>query len=151
MTEREIDHLSAGLRQLIVPEMTTIAEVDGKAIGAVFGLLDYNPRIKQSDGRLFPIGFLRLLLNRRKLKRVRLVSTNVLPAYQGWGVGLVLLDRLVPDLLAWGIEDVEFSWVLETNHLSRKTLERGGAIRTKSHRVYDYDPDLTPEPSPTTT
>jgi hypothetical protein len=27
--------------------------------------------------------------------------------------------------------------VLESNHLSRKSLERGGAIRTKTYRVYD--------------
>jgi hypothetical protein len=30
--------------------------------------------------------------------------------------------------------------VLESNHLSRKSLERGGAIRTKTYRVYQDDP-----------
>jgi len=103
----------------------------------VFGLLDFNPRIKQIDGRLFPFGFLRLLMNRRALKRTRLISTNVLPEYQRWGLGLVLLNRLVPDCLEWGIEEAEFSWVLESNHLSRASLERGGAIRTKTYRMYD--------------
>ncbi len=135
----EMEHQRDGLKHLIVPEMTTIAEVDGKPIGAVFGLLDYNPRIKASDGRLFPLGFLRLMFNRRAIKKVRLISTNVVPEYQAWGVGVVLLNRLVPDILAWGIQEVEFSWVLESNHLSRKTLERGGAIRDKVYRMYDYE------------
>jgi GNAT superfamily N-acetyltransferase len=124
---------------LIVPELTTIVEVEGKPIGAVFGILDYNPIIKKIDGRLFPFGFLRILWQRRSLKRVRLVSTNVLPEYQRWGVGLVLMRRLVAEVLKFGIQEGEFSWVLESNHLSRKTLERGGAKRINTYRIYDFE------------
>jgi GNAT superfamily N-acetyltransferase len=139
MSEGEIDHMSKSLKHLIVPEMTTAAEVDGEAVGAVFGLLDYNPRIKAIDGRLFPFGFIRLLRNKRALKRIRLISTNVVPEYQKWGIGLVLLNRLMPDALAYGIEEAEFSWVLESNHLSYATLKRGGAELTKTYRMYDLD------------
>jgi hypothetical protein len=133
----EVDAIAKSLKHLIVPELTTICEVEGKPIAAVFGLLDYNPRIKRIDGKLFPFGFLRLMMNRRGIKRVRLMSTNVIPEYQKWGVGLVALSRLVPDILSWGIEEAEFSWVLESNHLSYKSLKRGGAILSKSYRVYD--------------
>jgi GNAT superfamily N-acetyltransferase len=137
LSESEIDHMAHSMKQLIVPEVTTVAEVDGKPIGVAFGLLDYNPRIKSFNGRLFPFGFMKLLWNRQKMKKLRLVATNVIPEYQKWGVGLVLLDRLVPEILEWGIEEAEFSWVLESNHLSRKTLERGGAKRSKTYRLYD--------------
>ena len=139
MSEREIGHAAAGLRHLIVPELTAAAEVDGKMVGAVFGLLDYNPRIKQIDGRLFPFGFFRLLWNKRAIPRVRLVSTNVVPEYQKWGLGLVLLNKLLPDALAYGLQEAEFSWVMESNHLSKATLERGGAKRIKSWRIYDSE------------
>ena len=137
LTDAEINSLGKALRFLIVPEMTSVAEVNGTPIGAVFGLLDYNPRIREIDGRLFPFGFLKLLTNKKALKRVRLVSTNVLPEYQRWGVGLVLMSRLVPEIFKWGIEIAEFSWVLESNHLSRATLERGGAEVDKMYRLYD--------------
>lgn len=137
LSDAEIQALAGSLQYLIVPEMTSVAEVDGKPIGAVFGLLDYNPRVKAIDGKLFPFGFLKLLMNKKALKRVRLVSTNVLPEYQRWGVGLVLMSRLVPEIFKWGIEIAEFSWVLETNHLSRATLERGGAKIDKMYRIYD--------------
>jgi hypothetical protein len=140
LSEAELDHLSAEMKHLVVPEMTAVAEVEGKPVGAVFGLLDYNPRIKLIDGRLFPFGFIRLLWNKKTIKRVRLISTNVVPAYQRWGLALVLLAQLLPASLTWGIEEVEFSWVAESNHLSRASLERGGAQRIKSYRVYDYAP-----------
>ncbi|MCA9211645.1 MAG: hypothetical protein KDB27_01150 [Planctomycetales bacterium] len=139
MSPGEVDHTAKSLKMLIAPEITSVAEVDGKPVGAMFALLDYNPRIKEIDGRLFPFGFLKLLGRKRKIKTVRLLSTNVLPEYQRWGVGVVLLARLVPEIYEWGVEDAEFSWVLESNHLSRKSLERGGAKRTKTYRIYERD------------
>ena len=54
-------------------------------------------------------------------------------------MGLVVLGGLVPEVLKWGIEEVEFSWVLENNLLSRGSLEKGGAKRVKTYRIYDYD------------
>ena len=140
LTAGEVDHMAASLKHLIVPELALVAEVEGKPIGTVFCLLDYNPRIKAINGRLFPFGFLKLLWNKRGIKRMRAISTNVIPEYQAWGVGLVLHAALVPRLYEWGMDEVEFSWVLESNHLSRRTLERGGALVTKKYRLYQDDP-----------
>jgi GNAT superfamily N-acetyltransferase len=137
LSDEELEFMSGEMKHLVVPELTTIAEVDGKPVAAAFGLLDYNPRIKAIDGRLFPFGFLRLLWNRKKIDKLRLISTNVLPEYQRWGLGVVVLSRLVPEILDWGIREVEFSWVLESNDLSRKSLQRGGAKLIKTYRIYD--------------
>jgi hypothetical protein len=141
LSESEVDHQGKALRWLIVPELTAAAEQNGRPAGVVFGLPDYNPRIKEIDGRLFPFGFLRLLRKRHELPRVRLVGTYVLPAYQRWGLVLLLFDYMLPHGLKYGMKEVEFSWVLESNHLSRASLERGGAKRTKSYRIYDYGPE----------
>jgi len=137
MSDAEIDHMAASLKHLIVPELTSIAEIEGRTVGFMFGLLDYNDRIKRIDGRLFPFGFLRLLWNKKAIKRIRLISTNVIPEYQKWGVGLVIGSHLVPTAINWGIEDAEFSWVLESNNLSFGTLKRGGAKITKTYRMFD--------------
>ncbi|MCP3691953.1 MAG: GNAT family N-acetyltransferase [Planctomycetaceae bacterium] len=139
LSDAEMKHLSQGLRQLIAPELTTIAEVDGRPVAAAFGLLDYNPRVRQIDGKLFPFGFMRLLGNRKAIKNARILSTNVIPEYQRWGLGVTVLSRLRQDVLDWGLEEVEFSWVLETNHLSYKTLQRGGAKLYKTYRIFDLD------------
>ena len=139
MSPAEIRHTAKGLQHLMVPELAVAAEVDGKMVGASFALPDYNPRIKQIDGRLYPLGFLRLLRNRHKIKRVRIISTNVIPEYQRMGVGLVLMHGLVPMAMKWDLQEAEFSWVLESNMLSRGSLEKGGAKQTKTYRLYDFD------------
>ncbi len=139
MSAGEVRHMAAGLRQIIVPEMAIAAEIDGRVVGASFGLPDYNPRIREIDGRLFPFGFIRLLRNRQAIKRIRLLSTNVLPEYQRLGVGLVLLYGLVPKAMEWGLEEAEFSWVLESNRLSYGALKKGGAKISKTYRMYDWE------------
>ena len=139
MTPGEVRHTAKGLQHLIIPELAVIGEVDGKPIGCTFGFPDYNPRIKAIDGRLFPLGFLRLIWKKRNITRMRLISTNVVPEYQRWGVGLVLLAALAPLVGKSNVEECEFSWVLESNTLSRGSLEKGGAECTKTYRMYDLE------------
>jgi len=144
LSRSEIGHMSASLKYLIVPELALVAMVENQPIGAVFAIPDYNPRIKEINGRLLPFGFLKLLSRRRKFKRFRVISANVVPEYQKWGVGLVLLRGTIPKIFQSGLKEVEFSWVLESNTLSRRTLEKAGALREKTYRIYDYSPAVAP-------
>lgn len=139
LSPAEIKVLAAGLQHLIAPELAVIAEVDGEPIGACLGLLDYSPRIKKINGRLFPFGFLRLIRNKRRITKMRVLSINVVPEYQRWGLGVVLLGGLIKPMQEWGMLEAEFSWVLESNTLSRGSLEKGGAKLDKTYRMYDYD------------
>ncbi len=140
MSASELKDTAKNMKFLMAYEMTSVAEIDGRGVGIVFGLLDYNPLIKKIDGKLFPFGWLKLWLGRKKLNTMRLISTNVVPEYQRWGLGLVLMHRMLPDVLGWGIEYAEFSWVLESNKLSRGTLERTGLTPDKTFRIYDFQP-----------
>jgi GNAT superfamily N-acetyltransferase len=139
MTPGEVEHMASGLRWLIVPDMAIVAEIDGKMVGASFGMPDYNPRIKEIDGRLLPFGVVKMLTNKRAIKKIRLISTNVLPEYQMYGIGLVLMYGLMPRAMDWGLEEAEFSWVLESNSLSYGSLKKGGAKITKTYRLFDLE------------
>jgi hypothetical protein len=137
LTPKEAQHIADSLKFLIDPEATTVIEVEGRTVGVALGLLDFNPIIKKIDGRLFPFGFLHLLFGRKNIHRVRMVSNNILPEFQRWGLGVVALHRMLPGLLKRGFTHCEFSWVLESNQLSRGTLQVGGAKLTKTYRLYD--------------
>ncbi len=139
MSPDEIRHTAKGLQYLIVPELAVAAEVDGRVVGASFCLPDYNERIREINGRLLPFGFIRLLRNKQAIKKIRVISTNVLPEYQRMGIGLLLMHALVPKAIAWDLQEAEFSWVLESNKLSYGALKKGGAKITKTYRIYDLD------------
>lgn len=148
MSAREMEHVAKGLQHLIVPELAIVTEIDNRPVGAVFALLDYNPRIREIDGRLFPLGFFHLLRNKQAIKKIRMVATNVLPEWQLHGLGVVLLHGIVPKAMEWGMQEAEFSWVLESNSLSRGALQKGGAKIIKTYRLYDLDEPPAPKSPP---
>ena len=96
-------------------------------------------RIKAINGRLFPFGFIRLLANRRAIKQIRVISAQVVPEFQRQGLGPILITQLLAAIQARGIEDVEFSTVIESNQLSYTTLRRIGAKIMKTYRFYDLE------------
>ena len=49
------------------------------------------------------------------------------------------MHGLVPKAMEWGLEEAEFSWVLESNSLSYGSLKKGGAKITKTYRLYDWE------------
>ena len=124
----------------MVPELAMAAEVDGKMVGAAFGLPDYNPRIRDIDGRLFPFGFIHLLRKKHHIKTHPLDldqrHSRVPAAGPGHGADAA---ASFPRCWSGACEEAEFSWVLESNSLSRGALQKGGAKLTKTYRIYDLD------------
>lgn len=140
LTKNEVAEFVRTLKYLVSTELALIAEVDGRGVGAVLGLPDYNPRIKRINGKLLPFGFLTLLAGRKDVRRIRIISINVVPEFQRWGLGLVLLRSLVPKALSMGVEEAEFSWIAESNMLPRMGLEKMQAKLNKTYRMFDFDP-----------
>jgi len=83
---------------------------------------------------------LKLLAKRRDLKRIRVLSINVVPEFQRWGLGLVLLKGLLPKALEMDVAEAEFSWIAESNALPLLGLQKSGLKLSKTFRMYDYDP-----------
>lgn len=135
----EARQIASEMRHVIVSEFALFAEVGGQPIGAMLALLDYNQLLKRLNGRLLPLGFLRLLTGRKGITTARAMAVTMIPGYESSGLGVVLLDRLVEAAAKWGghIERYEFSWVLESNDRSRGTLERVGTKITSTYRLYD--------------
>ena len=137
LTDAEAEHLGKELGFLLEPKLVRIAEVEGKPVGVLMGVLDFNPIIKEINGRVLPFGFLKLKYGRKRLKHVRFMSANVVPEFQRWGLGMILLGANKDDGLAMGLQTAELSWIMESNPLSRMGLEKAGMTPTKTHRIFD--------------
>jgi GNAT superfamily N-acetyltransferase len=140
-------HMIQQMRHLLIPEFTLAAEIDGRLVAFLLGLPDYNPCIRQIDGRLFPDGLLGLPRGKRRFNGLRIFSANVCPEYQHLGIPLVLLLAMSPASLKLGIERVEFSWILESNRLSCGSLEKGGAALVKRYRVFGWQAENASRPN----
>ena len=137
LTDREIDHLAAQLKPIVVPELVVFAERGGEAIGFAAAVPDFNVALRANrSGRLFP-GILRVLWASRRITRIRVLLLGVLPAWQGKGVDALLYRRIWEDGRKKGYDWAEGGWVLEDNHAMVNGLERMGFAPYKTYRVYE--------------
>jgi len=136
-TDAEVEFHAKLLKQVIDEDWGFIAEKEGEAVGVAFTLPDVNQAMAKTGGRLLPFGWLRFLLAKRRIDRVRVFALGVKHEYRHSGVaaGLYLkhLEAASPD----GVPAGETGWILETNEPMNRAMEGMGGRIVKRYRIYE--------------
>ncbi len=136
-TENEMKHMVKALKQIADPELVIFAEREGKPAGFALGLPDYNEILRSLDGRLFPFGFIKLLLGRRKIKGMRAAVFGLMPEYRHTGLSYLLYSELEKRAVRRGYTWGELSWQLEDNDAINRFAASIGARLYKRYRIYE--------------
>jgi len=139
-TEAEFAHLTNEMKPLLRPEFTAIAEVDGEGAGFIIALPDINVALQKINGRLttfgIPIGLIRLLYEKQRLRRARLIAMGVRPEFRQHDVAEMLVLRIIEEAMFKLEFKGELSMTLENNVMINRFLEAIGAQRYKTYRIY---------------
>lgn len=144
-TTEEFDDLGKSLKLLVPTDFVRIAEVDGEPAAMMVVFPNINEAIRDLDGRLFPLGWLKLLwrLKVSGVKTGRVPLMGVRQRYQQSRLGAILALLLITSLQdsarSRGLEEVEMSWILENNVGMRKIIESIGGEPYKRYRIYRKD------------
>ena len=138
-TEAEFEHLAREMKPLIVPQGTLIAEIGDEPVGFVIGVPDINVALRHINGRLtwfgFPIGLLKLLYYKTKIRTGRLIALGVVEKYRRVGIAEMLVLQLMDEAFKRGFTG-ELSMTLEDNVMINRFIEALGASRYKTYRIY---------------
>ncbi len=144
-SEAHIAEMAKELKPLLPAPALSVAEFDGRPVAFALGLPNINEMIRDLNGRLFPLGWARLLF-RIKTGRYgsgRLPLMGVCKEFQGTPLGAALavavIDQLRAACLKHHVYEGELSWVLETNKGVRTIIEAFGAKAYKTYRLYARD------------
>ncbi len=137
MTDEEIDHMAKSLKSVIEPDLVLFMQKNGTTIGFAMALPDVNRALKHANGRLFPVGLIKILWHARRIHKVRVLVLGLLKEYRGRGLDVLLYLHLYRNGLRKGYNEGEFSWILEDNVAIRRPLERMGAKVYKTYRFYE--------------
>lgn len=137
-TDSEIDAIARELKPLIDPRLALVGMVNGEPAGISISVPDANEGLKSARGRLFPLGLAKILwrVKVRGCRRLRVLALGVLPSFRRLGLEAILVERTVRRALELGYRTAELGWVLEDNEAILRTIERVGARRTKTYRVF---------------
>jgi hypothetical protein len=141
MTDHEIEHLGNELKFIIDPDLVHVALVDGKPAGISLGIPDVNQALRkarpQPNNWSFPLTVLKLLWHRRKVDAFRLMIMGVIPEYRALGIDAVFYVETARKAFAKGYERCEMSWILESNDMMNRIIERLGGKVYKTYRIYE--------------
>lgn len=136
MTDHEFQHMAKDMKQLVIPELCLIAEVQGEPVAFAMTLPDINKILKSLDGKLFPFGFLKFLLQKPKLKACRLVTLGVRKGFRKRGIDAVLYHDTHANARELGFLEGDVGWTLEDNDLINRAIEMMGGKRSRTFRYY---------------
>lgn len=107
-------------------------------VGVGVGMPDISHALKETGGRLFPFGWIKILnaLKARKMKAFDLLLIAVLPEYQNKGVNALFFHDQIPYFKKYGIEYAETTAILEDNSKNRSNFEYFPYDKHKLRRAY---------------
>ncbi|PYJ77585.1 MAG: N-acetyltransferase [Verrucomicrobia bacterium] len=139
-TEAEFEFMTREMKPLLMPEFAWIAEMGNEPIGFTLCLPDINVALRHLNGRLtrfgFPIGLIKLLFYKRRIRKGRLIALGVIEKYRRAGVAEMLVLRVMEEtMIKRGITG-ELSMTLEDNFMINRFLEAIGATKYKTYRIF---------------
>jgi GNAT superfamily N-acetyltransferase len=135
--EAEVRHYAKVLRPVLDEDWAWVAETNqGEAVGVALAMLDYNQVLKRMGGRLLPFGWLKLLLGRRRIDRIRVFALGVKPNYQHAGIASRFYKELFETALRRRITRWEMGWILEVNESMSRFVDGAGGRVGSRYRLY---------------
>ena len=136
LTDEELRYMAARLKQIIVPELTVIAEKDGQPAAFMGIIPDFNFVLRRMNGRLNPITIAKALYYSRRIEGARLLLMGVKEAFRNKGVEALLYRQAFPHVRG-KYRRVEFSWILEDNTAVQKSIEIFDGRLYRKYRIYE--------------
>ena len=144
-TSDEMEIIASEYKMFVDTEIALVAEVDGKPAAMCFAIPDVNELVKDFDGELMrrPLNLARLLwrLKFARPKHARLILLGVKEEYRTshkYGtLAAVLYVEVAERGAKRGYVGGELGWTLEDNAMINRGIERMGAKKYKTYRVYE--------------
>ena len=136
LDDGETRMISQQLLTIADPQLLKLVMKGDEVAGFAFVYPDISVALQDTKGRLWPFGWIRLL---REFKRTRRLSANgvgLLPKYQGLGANAVLYSELMKMLKSRDFDLCDVAQVAENNQKSLGDMMAGGVKWYKRHRIY---------------
>ena len=125
------------------PGWIRIASYKGEDVAVAVHIPDANEALQGLHGRLLPFGFLKFLwrIHVRGVKTSRAPMTGVARKWRNTRIGAIavssLVARTIEDARAAGVEEIEYSWMLETNTEAINGVRALPARHSRTFRIYE--------------
>ncbi len=118
------------------PRLVKVVMKDDLPVGFLFAYPDISAALQRFGGRLFPLGWLWLLLELRRTKWVNINGAGMIEAYRGLGGTAILFSEMYRSVREGGFEHADLVQIGSGNSNMQRELRGLGIEFYKTHRVY---------------
>ncbi len=136
LDEEEMEDLANRYMPVLDPRFVKVATKDGEIVGFIVAIPDMTEGIQKARGRLFPIGFLKILRAAKKTKQLDLLLGAVKENYRGRGLDVFMGVKMMRSASEAGMKIMDTHHEMEENVKVRAEMEKMGGKLYKLYRVY---------------
>ncbi len=122
------------------PELIKTVMKNGKIVGFLLAYPDISAALQKTRGRLFPLGWLLLLLELKRTDWLNINGAGLIPEYRGSGGTAILFSEMYKSVVENGqFRHAEVVQIGVDNERMQREMENFGIDFFKLHRVYKRD------------
>ncbi|NJC95007.1 MAG: hypothetical protein C3F07_19590 [Anaerolineales bacterium] len=140
LTDEEIDSMANQLIWLADPRLVKLVMKNDKAVGFLLAYPDVSAALQKTRGRLFPFGWLTLLLELRRTDWININGAGLLPEYRGSGGTAILYSEMFKSVTETPrYKHAEVVQIGIENENMQREMENFGIDFYKMHRTYSKE------------
>ncbi len=140
LTDEEVESLANQLLWFADPKLIKIVMKGDEPVGFLFAYPDISAALQKTRGRLFPFGWLTLLLELHRTDWININGAGLLPEYRGSGGTAILYSEMFKSVRDSGqFRHAEVVQIGLENEAMQREMENFGIDFYKIHRTYQRD------------
>lgn len=136
LTDKEKVEFVNRYLMILDPRFIKVVEADNQLIGFAVGIPDPSPGILACKGRVLPFGFIKVLNEMKRTRKLMMMLGGVKKEYRGKGIDVLMGVKILESAIRQKMEILDSHLVLEDNLKMRAEYERVGCQVVKKFRIY---------------
>jgi hypothetical protein len=138
ITDDEARLMAEQMLSFADPALIKTVTRDGRLVGFLIAYPDISAALQRTRGRLFPFGWLTLLLELRRTDWLNINGAGLIPEYRGSGGTAILYSEIFKSVVESGqFRHAELVQIGVENEKMQRELENFGVDFYKVHRTYE--------------
>jgi hypothetical protein len=136
ITDEEARTMADQLLWFADPRLIKVILKDTTPVGFLFAYPDISAAVQRINGRIFPFGWIDLLLEMKRTKWVNINGAGILEDYQGLGGTAILFSEMKKSITDGKFKHAEIVQIGVENDKMQRELRDLGIDFYKTHRIY---------------
>ena len=136
ITDEEARTMANQLLWFAEPRLIKVIFKGRAPVGLLFAYPDISAAVQRTKGRLFPLGWIDLLLEMRRTKWVNINGAGILEEYRGLGGTAILFSEMHKSIVEGKFKHAEIVQIGVENDKMQRELRDLGIEFYKTHRIY---------------